>query len=373
MGGYKWGGSEALWHAVAEYALEKNDEILVSVYEWDTPHQKILALKEKGAKVFYRSKFNPNAGFLERAIRFIKNRKPSFNKNYQSIINFKPEKIFISQGDNFDIAVHHRALYELIQQNNIPYYFVCHSHEQYSFLPQKEIYPSGIKIFTNAKQVFFVSKKQWQLTERKLVTKLSNASITWNPLNLSIPSKPLEWPSTSTINFAIVGSLITGKGHDTIFEVLSSDIWKNRLFKLNVYGLGDGESYLKALAKFYEIEARINFYGYVDNVIKIWEVNHILLIPSSAEGLPISLVEAMACGRLAVVTDVGGNTELICEGITGFVAEAPSVVSFKDALDRAWEQKENWLSIGNACFNKVTSVLNRLPQKDIYEKMKDDR
>ena len=43
---------------------------------------------------------------------------------------------------------------------------------------------------------------------------------------------------------------------------------------------------------------------------------------SAAEGKPLALTEAMVCGRPAVVTDVGGNAELIEDGITGFVAES---------------------------------------------------
>ena len=37
--------------------------------------------------------------------------------------------------------------------------------------------------------------------------------------------------------------------------------------------------------------------------------NHLLVLPSRAEGTPIALVEAMICARPAVVTDVGGNVE----------------------------------------------------------------
>ena len=53
--------------------------------------------------------------------------------------------------------------------------------------------------------------------------------------------------------------------------------------------------------------------------------------------MPLALVEAMLCGRTAVVTDVGGNAEWIEDGETGFVAEAATAKSFGAALkERGW-------------------------------------
>ena len=57
----------------------------------------------------------------------------------------------------------------------------------------------------------------------------------------------------------------------------------------------------------------VHFRGHVNDIRAIWEQNHLLVLPSRYEGLPLALVEAMWCGRPAVVTDVGGNAEL-CVG-----------------------------------------------------------
>jgi glycosyltransferase involved in cell wall biosynthesis len=43
---------------------------------------------------------------------------------------------------------------------------------------------------------------------------------------------------------------------------------------------------------------------------------------SSGEGKPLALTEAMLCGRPAVVTDVGGNAELVSDRVTGFVTQS---------------------------------------------------
>ena len=71
-----------------------------------------------------------------------------------------------------------------------------------------------------------------------------------------------------------------------------------------------------------------------------------LLMPSRGEGTPLALLEASYCKRAAVVTDVGGNAEIVTDEHNGFVADAPTVRSFSNALESAWKQKDNWEQMG---------------------------
>jgi glycosyltransferase involved in cell wall biosynthesis len=369
MGGLPWGGSEALWYSIALFALQQGDEVFVSVYAWGKPHNKLKQLQQMGAVIHYRSRYNAEVGPLGKIKRFILQRRPSLNKDYQSLIGFKPECILISQGDSFDLAIHHRPLYSLIKQHKIDYSFICHSHVQYSFISPKEIYPAAVEIFQNAKHVFFVSRRQWALTERRLAMKILNGQFTWNPLNLYMPDLSLPWPDEPTVQMAIVGNLSGTKGHDTALEVLSSPQWKERNWVLNIYGEGEGKMYLEELAKFYAIYDKVIFHGHVGDILRVWKQNHLLLLPSAGEGLPISLVEAMICGRVPVATDVGGNAELIIDEYNGFLAVSPATYAFSDALERTWNVKNDWEQIGTNAFNNIKSVIDTKPQVTIYKLM----
>lgn len=366
-----WGGSEALWVTTALYALKQKDEVFVSVSKWVSIHPQLKLLQEKGAVVNFRKRLNDDYTFLEKVSRFIKKSNPSLNRDFQDIFNFKPDIVFISQGETFDFTLYHKQLYDLLMFKKISYSLVCHNIvQQYSYIPPKEIYPGAIKVFKNAKHVFFVSFRQWNLTERRLICKLKNAEFTWNPLNLSLPLRPLSWKKNGVIQMAIVASFLLHKGQDTVFEILSSEKWKKRDWKLNLYGKGEGEDYLKNLAVFYGIQNNVEFCGHVADIKNIWRNNHILLIPSAQDGLPISLVEAMACGRPAVVTDVGGNTELIAENKTGFIAASPSVDSFSNALDKAWSKKSEWEQLGINSFILVNEKIDKAPEIKLYETLK---
>jgi len=113
-----------------------------------------------------------------------------------------------------------------------------------------------------------------------------------------------------TFCMALVGRLEAGiKGHDVLFEILGSPAWMKRQWKLRIYGDGPDRKYLETLAHYYAIAPRIDFMGFVDDVKSIWSSCHLMVMPSRSEGLPIALIEAMVCGRPAVVTDVGGIGE----------------------------------------------------------------
>lgn len=368
MGGLPWGGSEALWSKTAKYALQCGHDVLLSVYGWDKLPKQVEELKALGANIHIRERYNPDASIVKKLNTALKDRLASFNKTYNAIVAFKPDAILISQGESFDLVIHHKHLYELVQKNGIPYYLVCHSHSQYSDIPDKSIFPGAVEVFNKAQRIFFVSKRMKRLTERKLCLKLTNALHTWNPLNLS-QLNYLEYPTQETIDFAIVGSLGGSKGHDTLFEVLAGERWATRNWQLNVFGDGYGSEYLKSLSEFFGLRDKVHFRGNVSDAREIWEHSNILLIPSAGEGLPISLVEAMICGRSAVVTDVGGNTEIVKDGINGFVAAAPSVSSYSQAMERAWELRENWRQMGEKARQIVLEKVDLQPEITLYNKL----
>jgi glycosyltransferase involved in cell wall biosynthesis len=346
MNGLPWGGSEVYWSTQAIEDLEQGHHVLVSVYNWgkDT-HNKIKALHAKGAQVHFRERFSHDVPLIKKIKRFIQNRVASLNSNWDVLLDFKPGEIFISQGNNMDLVIHHYDLYQKIKSNNIKYSFICHNHNQYSTIPEYSTMLNSRDVFNNAETVYFVSHRQWKLTERIICQKIKNGCFTFNPLNLK-EEKYINYPENDTGQFAIVGALVNGKGHDTLFEVLGQQQWNQRSWRLNIYGKGYGLKYLKELAQYFQIEDKVKFHGHIDSATDIWKQNHILLIPSDGEGLPISLVEASISGRPAVVTDVGGNTEIIQDNQTGFVACSPTPHSFSEAMERAWFRKEEWEVMG---------------------------
>jgi glycosyltransferase involved in cell wall biosynthesis len=162
------------------------------------------------------------------------------------------------------------------------------------------------------------------------------------------------------------------KGQDLLLHALSGEIWKHRRWLLRLYGAGDDRSYLERLAKHYNVAGKVEFCGHVSDVRSIWADNHLLVMPSRSEGTPLALVEAMICGRPSVVTDVGGNIEWVDEPSTGFVADAHSARSINNALERAWEARDHWESIGQRAHEVAISKFDPVPEEKVLSLLVED-
>jgi len=86
-----------------------------------------------------------------------------------------------------------------------------------------------------------------------------------------------------------------------------------------------------------ELEARgitpyVHGAGYRCDVDACYAAMDISVLTSSTEGLSITLLESMRCGLPAVVTEVGGNSELVADGVTGFLVPLDDSRAFVDRV-----------------------------------------
>jgi glycosyltransferase involved in cell wall biosynthesis len=107
----------------------------------------------------------------------------------------------------------------------------------------------------------------------------------------------------------------------------------------------------------YGLQDRVTFARYVASVEEIWAKNHVLVIPSRYEGLPLAIVEAMLCGRPVVATDVAGNSEVVEDGVSGFLAEAPTVPSMANALERLWLRRTDLQDMSIAAATRIREMI----------------
>jgi glycosyltransferase involved in cell wall biosynthesis len=370
MSGYAWGGSEYLWAAAAEQALIGGHEVSLSIYDWSVNHPLIVQLQKQGAVLLPRPRFLKSPSFHSRAIRKLKQAIPFLNysspqSSYQPAFDCKPDVICISQGSSYD-TISLPDLLHLLKSSSIPYLIICQFNSDTLAL-DSSIRSTAQQLFERSARVVFVSSHNLKLAERQLARSLPNAVVVQNPVNLADHSL-VPFPLQSTVSFASVARLEAAyKGHDILFEALSFPVWKERDWQCCLYGSGPDQAYLEDLAQHYGIADRIKFMGHVSDVRSIWANNHLLVLPSRAEGTPLALVEAMLCGRPVVVTDVGGNTEWIEESYTGFIAEAATAQSFSAALERAWLERDNWKQLGLKAHEYALTKLDLPPGRSLLK------
>lgn len=82
----------------------------------------------------------------------------------------------------------------------------------------------------------------------------------------------------------------------------------------------------------WEREGLVRWLGQRDDIAALWGASHVAVLPSHREGLPKSLLEAAACGRPLVATDVPGCREIAVDGDTGLLVPARDAAALARAL-----------------------------------------
>jgi glycosyltransferase involved in cell wall biosynthesis len=123
------------------------------------------------------------------------------------------------------------------------------------------------------------------------------------------------------------------KGQDLLLRVLARERSRTRPVSVTFYGSGHQREGLEGMAQQLGL-TNVTFAGFVRDIAAIWTDHHALVLPSRCEGLPLVLVEAMLSGRVAIVTDVGGSSEVIEDNRTGFLAAAATEDSLDEAMER---------------------------------------
>ncbi len=362
-----WGGSEELWAEAALRAVGEGHQVLGCIGPKMEGHAKVERLKKAGIQILVRPRQAGNSAarlherLIRRGVRMF--RTPRLVSPYEGLVHFQPDILCISCGHTFDL-LWDQALQGLLMKLQKPYYIINQYNDERKVLGLDDANKLRA-LFDAAKEVFFVSQRNLCVARRQVLSEITNARVVRNPVNISDPSI-IPFPDNVTTHFACVARLdCYYKGQEILIEILSSAKWKERNWKLNLYGMGPDEAYLQELVSFYKLSDRVVLKGHVTDIRRLWEENHLHLMPSTGEGTPLALVEAMLCGRPAVVTDVGGNAEIIEEGKTGFIAESASVKSFDKALEIAWLNKSNWHKMGKRAHEAAIHIIDRDPGKTL--------
>jgi len=81
-------------------------------------------------------------------------------------------------------------------------------------------------------------------------------------------------------------------------------------------------------------EGLVEWRGHCADVAALWGESHVAVLPSHREGLPKALLEAGACGRPLIATDVPGCREVVEEGVNGFLVPARDPLALADRIAR---------------------------------------
>ena len=140
----------------------------------------------------------------------------------------------------------------------------------------------------------------------------------WSPGPGRLPHK-LRIPGDAPI-VSITGELRATKGHALAIAAWHSVLSHIPEARLLIVGDGPERATLRRQVQRAGLQHRVLFAGRIDDEwerVDIVRASHIGLLPSYGEALPIALIEASACARPVVATDVGGVREVVSDGVSG--------------------------------------------------------
>ena len=110
-----------------------------------------------------------------------------------------------------------------------------------------------------------------------------------------------------TIDIIFTGKISSAKGVQYLIKAFSS-LKVNKKLRLNLIGMGDGKDYEDILSYSKRSKNEIKFWGIIEQskLKNIYNKGHIFVLPSLYEGLPLVLVEALACGLRVITSDLPG-------------------------------------------------------------------
>jgi glycosyltransferase involved in cell wall biosynthesis len=150
-----------------------------------------------------------------------------------------------------------------------------------------------------------------------------------------------------------VGRMTAVKRTDDVLRALSALLAGGAEAFLVLVGDGPDREHLERYAHELGIARHCLFVGYQNDVARFYDAMDVLLLPSVNEGTPVSVIEALAAGRPAVATRVGGVPDVIRDGIDGYLVDAGDVEALAARLGELAGDPERRRRMGAAGQERV--------------------
>lgn len=146
-------------------------------------------------------------------------------------------------------------------------------------------------------------------------------------------SIPIDVPIVGTVS-----SLFRVKGLSFLLESVTQLATRYPGFLLLITGVGDQEEILKSQAESLGISESVRFLGFRDDVPRILNAMDVYVCSSLSEGHSLSILEAMACSKPIVATNVGGNPELIVNDQNGLLVDSGEPSALTTAISKLLDE-----------------------------------
>lgn len=187
----------------------------------------------------------------------------------------------------------------------------------------------------------YESAKKFRLRKGGKVYKVHGVGITLSEYNNIVVDRHQKRTELGLKDSDLVcisaGDIVARKNYAVAIDAIAKV--NNPNLHYLICGVGPEKDKLEAQAKALGIEKQIHFLGFRKDVKELLKISDIFLFTSLQEGLPRSLMEAMAVGLPAVVSKIRGNVDLIEDGKGGFLCDPHDATAFARAIGMCSKEK----------------------------------
>ncbi len=381
--GHPWGGSEKYWYDAVRSPAVDGADVRVLISRSPAAEERAHELRRLGHTVAWRTpvEVSPPRRLARAMLRRLGRRPLDLDLEQwrRRFDDHEPDLLIFA----ISSTVWHGDLVvpaALARAREIPYWIIvqhCHEH----FFPDDDEATQRFRsVFAGARRVIFIARRNRLSVERAMGESMRNAWMGTNSLSRSfiqsaarlIPSEHEAAPEAPRLlNLARFEPDM--KGQHMLLEALAGPEWKQRDWRLTFAGGGRHVATLGRLLRYYGLEDRVGIVDYRDDVLDVIADADLTVMPSLSEGTPYALLEAMAAGRPAVGTPVGGIPEVVQEGRTGWLATGAEVTAIAAALERAWSALPEWPAFGRRAAELVgDEYCADRPLRDLGEALRHD-
>ena len=192
----------------------------------------------------------------------------------------------------------------------------------------------------------------------------------YNGIDSSSAVRKESYRAGDMFRFLHVGRFAPQKNHAAFVEAFARLHRKYPDTSLTMIGTGELYDTVREQVRELGLQEAVYMPGQMDNVMAQYPMYDAFILPSVYEGMPITLIEAMASGMPIAASGVGGVPDMLCHGENGLLctAEADSIAEVMEQLYRDETLREKLGRQARADSQRFTSKYMAQAYLDIYTK-----
>lgn len=222
-------------------------------------------------------------------------------------------------------------------------FYTRHNNQIHGTLKWQAIYSVAAQLLSG---IVFISK----LNQQEFLAAYPRFSNKQRLIPNGIPGiavSRVEKPSLE-LHLGSVGRFVPLKAQHLLLDALALlSVEQRRRIVVHFYGEGPLQEAVERHAQ-NQIGAQVFFHGVVQDKVTIYQSIDLLIVTSETEGLSLVILEAMAAGIPVVASRVGGNPELVVDGVTGSLYNYADITHLAAIIAEALDDQQRLKKYGEA-------------------------